>query len=70
MITENVRKQLRDYKKHGKDLKYLINYISGLIEDKEASDAEVKAAEEFKEYVATDPSPMELLTAAGFKQIK
>lgn len=45
-------------------------YPIGLIEDKEASDAEVKAAEEFKEYVATDPSPMELLTAAGFKQIK
>ena len=45
-------------------------YPIGLIEDKEASDAEVKAAEEFKEYVATDPSPMELLTAAGFNQIK
>ena len=43
-------------------------YPIGLIDDKEASDAEVKAAEEFKEYVATDPSPMELLTAAGFKQ--
>ena len=27
-------------------------------------------AEEFKEYVATDPAPMELLTAAGFNQIK
>ena len=35
MITENVRKQLRDYKRHGKDLKYLINYISGLIEDED-----------------------------------
>ena len=45
-------------------------YPIGLIEDKEASDAEVKAAEEFKEYVATDPAPMELLTAAGFNQIK
>lgn len=45
-------------------------YPIGLIEDKEASDAEVKAAEEFKEYVATDPVPMELLTAAGFNQIK
>ena len=43
-------------------------YPIGLIEDKEASDAEVKAAEEFKEYVVTDPAPMELLTAAGFKQ--
>lgn len=43
-------------------------YPIGLIDDKEASEAEVKAAEEFKEYVATDPSPMELLTAAGFKQ--
>ena len=39
-------------------------YPIGLIEDKEASDAE------FKEYVATDPAPMELLTAAGFNQIK
>lgn len=35
MITENVRKQLRYYKRHGKDLKYLINYISGLIEDED-----------------------------------
>lgn len=35
MITENVRKQLRDYKRQGKDLKYLINYISGLIEDED-----------------------------------
>lgn len=35
MITENVRKQLRDYKRHGKDLNYLINYISGLIEDED-----------------------------------
>lgn len=35
MITENVRKQLRDYKRHGKDFKYLINYISGLIEDED-----------------------------------
>ena len=43
-------------------------YPIGLIEDKEASDAEVKAAEEFKKYVATDPSSMELLTEAGFKQ--
>lgn len=35
MITENTRKQLRDYKRHGKDIKYLINYISGLIEDED-----------------------------------
>lgn len=35
MITGNVRKQLRDYKRHGKDLKYLINYLMGLIEDED-----------------------------------
>lgn len=35
MITENTRKQLRDYKRHDKDIKYLINYISGLIEDED-----------------------------------
>lgn len=27
MITENTRKQLRDFKRQGKDLKYCINYI-------------------------------------------
>lgn len=32
MITENVRKQLADYRKRGKKLKYLINYLMGLVE--------------------------------------
>lgn len=36
MITENTRKQLADYRKHGKKLKYLINYLMGLIEDEDA----------------------------------
>ena len=35
MITVNVRKQLADYRKHGKKLKYLINYLMGLIEDED-----------------------------------
>lgn len=35
MITENTRKQLRDYKRQGKDLIYLINYIMGLVEGKD-----------------------------------
>ena len=35
MITENVRKQLEDYRKHGKQLKYLINYIIGLVKDED-----------------------------------
>lgn len=35
MITENTRKQLADYRKHGKKLKYLINYLMGLIEDED-----------------------------------
>ena len=35
MVTEATRKQLADYKKHGKKLKYLINYIIGLIEDED-----------------------------------
>ena len=35
MITENVRKQLADYRKRGKKLKYLINYLMGLVEDED-----------------------------------
>lgn len=35
MVTENVRKQLRDYKRDGKKLKYLINYLMGLVEDED-----------------------------------
>lgn len=35
MVTESTRKQLADYKKHGKKLKYLINYLIGLIEDED-----------------------------------
>lgn len=35
MITKNVRKQLADYRKHGKKLKYLINYLMGLLEDED-----------------------------------
>lgn len=35
MITENTRKQLRDYKRHGKDLKYLVNYLIGVVDNKE-----------------------------------
>lgn len=31
MITKNTRKQLADYRKHGKDLKYLINYLMELV---------------------------------------
>lgn len=35
MVTEGTRKQLADYKKQGKKLKYLINYLIGLIEDED-----------------------------------
>ena len=35
MITENTRKQLADYRKHDKKLKYLINYLMGLVEDED-----------------------------------
>lgn len=35
MVTEATRKQLADYKKHGKKLKYLINYLIGFIEDED-----------------------------------
>ena len=35
MVTEATRKQLADYKKHGKKLKYLINSLIGLIEDED-----------------------------------
>lgn len=35
MVTKNVRKQLQDYRKNGKKLKYLINYLMGLVEDED-----------------------------------
>lgn len=35
MITENTRKQLADYRKRGKKLKYLINYLMGLVVDED-----------------------------------
>lgn len=35
MITENTRKQLADYRNHGKKLKYLINYLMGIVEDED-----------------------------------
>ena len=35
MITENTRKQLADYRKNGKKLKYLINYLIGLVVDED-----------------------------------
>ena len=35
MITENVRKQLADYRKRGKKLKYIINYLMGVVEDED-----------------------------------
>lgn len=35
MVTENVRKQLVNYRKQGKELKYLINYLMGLLTDED-----------------------------------
>ena len=35
MITENTRKQLAYYRKHGKKLKYLINYLMELIDEED-----------------------------------
>jgi hypothetical protein len=35
MITENTRKQLAYYRKHGKKLKYLINYFMELIDEED-----------------------------------
>ena len=35
MVTENTRKQLADYRKQGKKLKYLINYLMGFIENED-----------------------------------
>ena len=35
MITENTRKQLSYYRKHGRDLGYLINYLIGVIGDED-----------------------------------
>lgn len=33
MITENIQKQLSFYKRDGKDLKYLINYLFKIYDD-------------------------------------
>ena len=30
-MTENIRKQLSDYRRKGKSLQYLINYLMGLV---------------------------------------
>ena len=35
MITENTQKQLADYRKNGKKLKYLINYLMGVVENED-----------------------------------
>lgn len=35
MVKENTRKQLADYRKRGKQLKYLISYLAGLVEDED-----------------------------------
>lgn len=35
MITKNVRKQLRDYKRQGKSLEYLIQYIATRLYDED-----------------------------------
>ncbi len=35
MLSENVRKQLWNYKRQGKDLTYLIRYIMGFVEDED-----------------------------------
>jgi hypothetical protein len=35
MITKNTRKQLADYRRNGKGLKYLINYLMELLEDED-----------------------------------
>lgn len=35
MITKNVRKQLRDYKRQGKSLEYLIQYIASRLYDED-----------------------------------
>lgn len=43
-------------------------YPVGMIQNEEASGEQTKAAEEFLNYLTTDPVPMELLTTAGFQQ--
>lgn len=34
-MTENIRKQLSDYRRNGKSLQYLINYLMGLVVDED-----------------------------------
>lgn len=43
-------------------------YPVGLIQDEEASDAQVKAAAEFKEYLVEDESVKKLFNEAGFQE--
>lgn len=59
MITENTRKQLADYRNHGKDLKYLINYLMGLVEDED--DFENIIIREMKALAFNDDEIVEML---------
>lgn len=34
-MIENIRKQLSDYRRNGKSLQYLINYLMGLVVDED-----------------------------------
>ena len=63
MITENVRKQLADYRKHGKKLKYLINYLMGLVvdEDKDKDDFEKIILREMKALAFNEDEIVECL---------
>lgn len=59
MLRENIRKQLWDYKNQGKDLKYLINYLMGLIEDED--DFENIIIREIKTLGFSEPEIVEML---------
>lgn len=59
MLSENVRKQLRDYKNQGKDLIYLIRYIMGLLDDEE--DFENIIISEMKSLGFSEPEIVECL---------
>ena len=59
MVTENTRKTLRDYKRQGKSLTYLIRYLMGLLDDE--SDLENIVIREMKALTFNEDEIVECL---------
>lgn len=57
-LSENIRKQLKDYRKRGKGLKYLINYLMDLVDQ---DDLEQIIISEMKELAFNEDEIVESL---------